>query len=126
MKTYFVYGNLKVNPFILNDTPLPGFEILSWDHESWTEGTLLDLGNDAGFTPIGHHKVYGQIWIAKSFEYLRFMEESFGVHSGISSPEKIVVKLEPDTTLEAITYRLTNIPSDSKIIKDGKWIIKRQ
>lgn len=125
MRTYFVYNNLKVNPFVLHDSPVPGFELLSWDHESWTEGTLLDIGGDAGFTPIGHHRVYGQIWIAHSFEHVDFIEQAFGCSSGISSPEKIKVKVEPDSIIEAITYRLTKIPSDSKIIEDGKWLIKR-
>ena len=65
MRAYFIFNNLKVNTFALYDSPFPGFELLTWDHETFVDGTLWDIGDDAGYTPIGITKVYGQIWLAQ-------------------------------------------------------------
>ena len=126
MRTYFIFNNLKVHPFFLSDGPFPGFKLLTWDHESWTYGTLLDIGNDAGFTPIGHYKVFGQLWVADDMPKITELEDLLGVNRGFMEPVKVLVNIETDVKekVDAITYRLKNIPSNYGIVEDGKWWIK--
>lgn len=128
MRTYFVFNNLKVNPFVLQDQPLPGFEVLVWENEAWTLGTLLDIGVDAGFTPIGHTKVHGQLWLAKDIYQTKQLETLAGVESGLTKIIKIPVVIQNNILkeeIEALTFKLTNISDYHRIVNDGKWTIKR-
>lgn len=130
MRTYFVYSNLKVSPFINGDAPIPGFELLTWDHESSVPGTLWDLGHDAGLTKIGKGVVYGQLWVAENTEKIRLLEEYMGVYSGLTEPNQVDVKVttpdgEIQEIIKAVTFHLTNIKNSYKIVEDGKWQIKR-
>ena len=129
MDCYFIYSNLKVNPFILQDQPYYGFSLLSWDNESWTPGTLWDIGVDAGYTRIGKGYVYGQVWILENPSKARDVEDFFGVGAGLMEPTEVEVSIQVEPTiiekLKAITFQLTKIKNEYKIIDDGKWMIKR-
>jgi hypothetical protein len=130
MAIYFIFNNLKVNTFILQDSPYPGFSLLTWDRESWTHGTLWDLGDDAGFTRIGNSDVKGQLWICKDSHKEKDIYKFFGVDLGISEPIDIEVKIKThdDIVEEAITaktFALTKIEENYRIINDGFWAIKR-
>lgn len=126
MSFYFIYNNLKVNPFILQDQPYPGFELLTWDNESWTDGTLWDLGLDAGYTKIGLGSVYGQVWKCLSHSREKELEDMF-IHDNLLKPTEIKVLIQdiPPIIITARTFQLNSILTDYKIISDGKWMIKR-
>lgn len=128
MRAYFIFNNLKVNTFSMQDEPFPGFELLTWDHESYVDGTLWDIGPDAGYTPIGITKVYGQIWLANDIQQIAELEYFLGVHSGLTEPMKTKCFITQDGTTEkidAVIHRLKSIDTDYKIVYDGKWMIKR-
>ena len=78
MKAFFIFNNLKVNTFLLQDSPFPGFDVLTWEHQSFIDGTLWDIGNDAGYTPIGITKVHGQIWTTDNTNQIDELEYFIG------------------------------------------------
>lgn len=128
MPAYFIFNNLKVNTFQLTDQPFPGFELLTWDHESFVDGTLWDIGADAGYTPIGISKVYGQLWIAQDINQVSKLEYFLGVNSGLTEPMKTkcyIVENNLTERVDAIIYRLRAIDNNYSIVHDGKWMIKR-
>lgn len=128
MRTYFIFNNLKVDTFQLQDQPFPGFELLTWEHESKAPGTLWDLGIDAGFTTIGKGFVKGQLWVAHDLDKVKELELFVGVESGLTEPTKIPVLVETDacqTTVEAIVYKLREIKNIYNIVSDGHWLLKR-
>jgi gamma-glutamylcyclotransferase (GGCT)/AIG2-like uncharacterized protein YtfP len=129
MDAVFIFNNLKVDTFHLKDAPFPGFEILTWEHESFLHGTLWDLGVDAGYTEIGLNNVYGQIWITEYPNQLLELNEFLG-YPNITSPKrkKVTIHSSADMIneeLDCIVYTLNTIKSEYKIIKDGKWQLKR-
>ena len=125
MPCYFVYDNLKANPFALYDEPLPGFEVLSWN--SWTTGTMWDIGNDAGFTTIGHHQVYGQVWklVDPSQNVLHKIRDYSGAYTGLREEVDVRVVVPIDDLikeeLQATTFALSKIANDYEIIREGRW-----
>ncbi len=128
MRAYFIFNNLKVNTFVLQDQPFPGFELLTWDHESLVDGTLWDIGGDAGYTPIGLHQVYGQVWIAHDTNQITELEYFLGVYSGLTEPMQTKAYIHSDGVLDilnVVVYRLKDIKSIHTIVPDGKWSIKR-
>lgn len=127
---YFIYNNLKVNPFILHDSAYPGFELLTWDKESWTQGTLWDIGHDAGYSVIGNANVCGQLWICRDNSKESDVAKLFGVEIGISRPIEVKVKIKPngdtqEDEVSAKTFALNNIEDSYIMIKNGFWTIKR-
>ena len=126
MELYFIYNNLKVSPFLPYDTPLPGFNLLTYDNESWTYGTLWDCGVDSGLTVIGNGEVYGQLWVAENLSMVKELEYLYGVHKGITKPTKVPVNIqfEPEV-VKATTFTLEKIIPSYTIVQDGKWLIKR-
>jgi hypothetical protein len=129
MPAYFIFNNLKVNTFFLTDEPFPGFELLTWDHETFVDGTLWDIGDDAGYTPIGITKVYGQVWIPQDINKVSELEYFLGVHSGLTEPMKTkchIVDNNIHESIDAIIYRLRAIDRNYTIVHDGKWMIKRR
>ena len=128
MRAFFIFNNLKVNTFNLKDEPFPGFELLTWDHESYTNGTLWDIGFDAGYTPIGISKVHGQVWLAHDINQITELEYFLGVNSGLTEPVKTKIFIQ-DTLgtekIDATVYKLREIKSAYSIVYDGKWLIKR-
>lgn len=126
MSFYFIYNNLKVNPFILQDAPPLGFELLAWENDCHTPGTLWDIGVDAGLTSIGLGEVYGQIWKSLSYSNERDLEDLFK-RDGLFQPTEIKVLIEdiPPILVEAKTFQLKTIVADYAIVHDGKWTIKR-
>lgn len=128
MRAVFIFNNLKVNTFNLRDEPFPGFELLTWEHESFTNGTLWDIGNDAGYTPIGIAQVYGQIWLAHDLNQLNELEYFLGAKTGLTEPMKTECYIMCDGIAEKIdvtVFRLREIRTIYSIVSDGKWIIKR-
>ena len=129
MECYFIYNNLKVNPFILQDQPFPGCDLLCWDNQSYTYGTLWDLGVDAGFTRIGKGKVYGQVWVAKDYSKIREFQELLGIFSGRTELVEIPVTIQYECLvseeIKALTNQLTKVDTKYQIVEDGKWLIKR-
>ncbi len=129
MRTVFILNNLKVNPFILNDAPLPGFDLLAWEHECSVKGTLWDIGYDAGYTFIGNTDVKGQLWIAETVSAVKELEEFVGVNSGLTEPMKVKVEITPEPLIkevvDAVVYKLTKIKNEYKIVHTGNWMLKR-
>lgn len=128
MPAFFIFNNLKVNTFSLQDRPFPGFELLTWEHESFVDGTLWDLGHDAGYTPIGLTKIYGQIWITEDSQKMSDLEYFLGVPSGLTEPmltKAYIITHDVGEKIDTVIYRLREIKSIYKIVPDGKWIIKR-
>lgn len=128
MKAFFIFNNLKVNTFHLKDEPFPGFELLTWEHESYTDGTLWDIGFDAGYTPIGITKVHGQVWLSHDHQQISELEYFLGVHSGLTEPMSTKIQIQDNFGCERITatiYKLREIKSIYSIVYDGKWMIKR-
>ena len=128
MQAFFIFNNLKVNTFNLRDEPFPGFELLTWEHESYTPGTLWDIGFDAGYTPIGLGKVYGQLWLSHDTQQILELEYFLGAQSGLTEPLKTKIYIQDDFGVEkvdAIVYKLREIRNDYNIVYDGKWMIKR-
>ena len=129
MAAYFIFNNLKVNTFSLYDSPFPGFELLTWDHESFVDGTLWDIGDDAGYTPIGITKVYGQLWLPQDVNQVPELENFLGVNSGLTEPMKTkcsIIANDIAERLDVIIYRLRRIDTNYTIVHDGKWMIKRK
>jgi len=129
MRAYFIFNNLKVNTFALYDSPFPGFELLTWDHETFVDGTLWDIGDDAGYTPIGITKVYGQIWLAQDVNQVCELENFLGVPSGLTEPmttKCYIIANDIADTIDAVIYRLRRIDANYSIVHDGKWMIKRK
>jgi hypothetical protein len=128
MRAFFIFNNLKVNTFALQDQPFPGFELLTWDHESFVDGTLWDIGADAGYTPIGITKVHGQIWLAQDTQQISELEYFLGVQSGLTERMNTKAYIQTHDVAEkvdAVIYRLRNIDTNYLIVHDGKWMIKR-
>jgi len=131
MKTFFIFNNLKVNTFLPDDSTIPGFNLIAWDSEAWTYGTLLDIGSDAAFSPIGHTKVRGQLWYAEKVDAIEELEYFAGVKSGFVSKIEVpvIVECKDDfikEELKAITFAINEI-KDTKyeIVNNGNWYIKK-
>ena len=125
----FIYGNLKVSPFLPNDAPIPGFELVTYERESYVPGTLWDTGRDAGFTRIGNGIVYGQLWRITDPIKLDDLFLFTGVKSGILETIIIPIEVNVDnhkSEIEALTFSLTQIKKEYTIIQDGYWSIKRE
>jgi hypothetical protein len=128
MRAFFIFNNMKVNTFALQDQPFPGFELLTWEHESFVDGTLWDIGNDAGYTPIGITKVHGQLWLAQDTQQISELEYFLGVQSGLTEPMNTKAYIQTHDVAEkvdVVIYRLKNIDTNYLIVHDGKWMIKR-
>jgi len=128
MQAYFIFNNLKVNTFALQDQPFPGFELLTWEHETFVDGTLWDLGVDAGYTPIGITQIYGQIWLAHDSNQISEFEYFVGAKSGLTEPMRTKCYVLCDgfvDQLSVIIYRLREIKTIYNVVPDGRWIIKR-
>jgi len=128
MSCVFIYNNIKVSPFLPGDAPFPGFDLITFDRESYTFGTLWDIGLDAGYTKIGLGVVYGQLWKATEKTALEELREIIGVTSGLTEEVEVPVTVELDnerTEIKALTFSLTKIQKHYMIIDDGYWIIKR-
>lgn len=124
MEAYFIYNNIKAHPFKFNTgAPIPGFRVLSWD--SWTYGTLWDIGEDAAYTVIGNGKVFGQVWIPDDYKNLHMLESFCRVDEGLTEPVEISVQIPVDgldvEILPATTYALSQINQAYQIVQDGKW-----
>ena len=115
--------------FTLSDVPFPGFELLTWDHETHVDGTLWDMGEDAGYTPIGITKVHGQIWLAQDTRQIPELENFLGVQSGLTEAMKTKCYVTSDgitDVIDAVIYRLRSINAAYHIVHDGRWMIKRK
>jgi len=124
----FIFNNLKVSPFIFGDAPPIGFELITYENESSTPGTLWDIGVDAGMTRIGNGNVQGQLWKSYDSTALSDLRDMYGVYSGLNEEYVVPVTIDVDhikTTVFALTFILTRIQNSYKIVKDGNWLIKR-
>jgi len=129
MQAIFIYNNLKVDTFNLRDQPFPGFELLTWEHESYIHGTLWDIGLDAGYTEIGIDNVYGQIWLTDSIDPLQELLYFLG-YPNRTYRKKMRAIINDDNNLikeqiDATVYILKEIRPEYKRINDGKWFLKR-
>lgn len=128
MPALFVYNNLKVDTLQLKDQPFPGFELLTWDHESFVHGTLWDTGIDAGYTEIGLDNVYGQIWITEKYDAIDELSFFLGYPQRTYSKKlKVTIKAEDliSETIEALVFPLRKIEPHFNRIHDGRWFLKR-
>lgn len=130
MRTYFIVNNLKVNTFLPHDAPIPGFDLLAWENECFTFGSLWDLGLDAGYTSLGKGNVRGQLWLAENLDSIKELEYFLGAQSGLTEPHKVKVTIHSGNpplieTLDAIVYRLTKIRENYKLLNTDNWWIKR-
>jgi gamma-glutamylcyclotransferase (GGCT)/AIG2-like uncharacterized protein YtfP len=124
----FIYNNLKVSPLLPGDAPVPGFEVFTYERESYTYGTLWDIGVDAGYTRIGKGVVYGQLWKITDNSKIEELYHFTGIKSGLMEEVIVPVEINIDeikTKIEALTFSLTSINKNYNIIDDGYWLIKR-
>lgn len=128
MQAIFVYNNLKVDTFNLKDQPFPGFDLLTWEHESYVHGTLWDIGVDAGYTEIGIDNVYGQIWITEHNDAFNDVAFFFGYPKLTYTKKMKVVITEDGLTekIDAFVFPLKKIEPHFNRIVDGKWLLKRE
>lgn len=126
MELIFIYNHLKAHPFKpLSDAPIPGFRVLSWKAE--VNGTLWDIGGDAGMSKIGINKVQGQLWIPDTYDHYSTLKSFCRVDEGLTEPfnTKASFKIDPtDITseeVEVLTFALTKIDPQYKIIHTGVW-----
>ena len=96
---------------------------MSWD--AWTYGTLWDVGQDAAYTCIGTGKVFGQIWLPDDYKNLSLLEGFCGIDTGLTEVVEIKVSVPIGQTeieeISAVTYGLSRISPEYKIVQDGKW-----
>jgi len=120
---------MMVDTFRLQDLPFPGFSQLTWEHESTIDGSLFDIGEDAGYTNLGIHKVSGQIWLAEDTEQIRELECFLG-SPNITEPIQVQADIKTNDLIidkmPVIVYKLREIKENYKMIHTGKWSIKRQ
>lgn len=129
MRAYFVYNNLKQNPFVPGDAPLPGFELLTWEHESFIVGSLWDIGPDCSYTTIGQTEIHGQIWLEESRGAGKELEYFSGVRSGLTELVTVPVRIKydgVDTEFDVCTFRLKQILPTYKLLRNGSWWIKKE
>jgi hypothetical protein len=130
MFAVFVPNNLKVDPFHLRDQPVPGFDLLTWDHQSYVFGTLWDIDGDAGISEVGIDRVYGQVWTYDHGDQLKVLYEYFGAPK-ISYPvvRKVYIEDKDDLINEKISatiFLLSKILPQYTMIRDGRWSLKRE
>lgn len=129
MQAIFIFNNLKVDTWNLNDAAFMGFDVLTWDNQSYVSGVLWDIGCDAGYTHIGLNNVYGQIWTTESLQAINELEYFVGLHSGLteSFKTKAIITEEALTPVEidVSIYKLKEIKTNYQIVPDGKWVLKR-
>lgn len=123
MNTFFIVGNLKVNPFILKDAPLPGFSVLAWD--AYTVGSLWLINNldEVCFLNEGNLKIHGQIWKAHEPSSIELLEQYSGKVAGLTdyTQVRLVLPTESDLELNALAFRLSTIRPEYKKLNEGKW-----
>lgn len=126
MELIFIYNFLKAHPLKpLSDAPIPGFRVLSWNAE--VNGTLWDIGNDAGMSKIGLNKVKGQLWIPDNYDNYSTLKLFCRVDEGLTEPfkTKATFKLDPmdliTEEIDVLTFTLTKIDPQYKIIHTGVW-----
>jgi len=128
MDLIFVVNNLKVSPFLPYDRPIPGCSLLTYEHESYSTGSLYDLGKDAGFFREPQKLVRGQLWTIDSEKILDDLSLFFGESSGLTKKCYHTIEISIDNVISkvsAMTFELTKIPKTAKIINDSNWTIKR-
>lgn len=120
---YFIYSNLKVNPFVLADTPLPGFSVEEWNVTS--TGILLEIDRgDVGYLSVGNRHVYGQLWKIESKMGLDLLEKFIGAKIGLTRQTLLDIIIETRDYrdhVQAVSYELTNINPTYKIVETGRW-----
>jgi gamma-glutamylcyclotransferase (GGCT)/AIG2-like uncharacterized protein YtfP len=114
-----------------NDAPYPGFELVTYDNESFTYGTLWNIGKDSGMTRIGKGIVYGQLWRSTNNnsieELIDFIDQRTGtLEKAIVTVEVKIQQYEIQTKIDAVTFFLTKIQKEYNIIDDGYWLIQRE
>lgn len=123
MNAFFIVGNLKVNPFLLKDAPLPGFSVVAWD--AYTVGSLwlLDSFDEVCFLQQGNVKVHGQIWKADKSDNITLLEKYSGKSDGLTdyTKVKLILPTESDLQLNALAFNLINIKPEYKKLNEGKW-----
>jgi len=121
---YFIYNNLKVNPFVIQDKPFPGFELVTWDHQTSTIGTLLNLGFDAAYIEAGHMLVKGQLWKSDDRIACRKLEDVFLTGDDfVMIDVKVCLSIEDEQVkTDAITFALKQLkPGQYNPIPTGQW-----
>jgi gamma-glutamylcyclotransferase (GGCT)/AIG2-like uncharacterized protein YtfP len=128
----FVYNNLKVNYLILGDQPYPGFDVLTYENQSFVRGSLYHLGSDAGFTCSGHTKVWGQIWISDTDDSFRELQEFVYPEGNIRpvlTKATILEKNEQgkveNIEVPVVVFTMTKVPMSAPRIDSGDWDIQR-
>lgn len=127
MHTVFIVNNLKVSPFLLYDGPVPGCELLTYENESYTKGSLWDIGPDAAFYD-GAFTVRGQLWKIHTSEALGHLSLLLGEHSGLTQRKVLPVTIDVDdvkVNIDAIVFRLTQVSKSYKLVETETWQIKR-
>lgn len=102
MISYFVYNQLKVNPFILNDEPFPGFEILTWDNQSYIVGSLKETEIGDAYIEHGNELIPGQIWHTDDIIAGRKLEDAVGLATGILELIRVDATILIDDSPESV------------------------
>lgn len=121
----FVYDNLKVG-FHPADAPYDGFEILAGEANCTAEGTLFDLGQNAGYIPIGSTVVRGQIWATSNLYLIQELKD-FAYPDGNVKRDFIYVKIvdeDDDLVVPASVFTLDVVPDFAKRIESGFWSVR--
>lgn len=115
MISYFVYNQLRVNPFLLYDRPFPGFEIVTWDNQSFITGSLVDTEIGEAYIEYGNELIRGQIWKTEDLVAGRKLEDAIGLASGLLELIKIEATImlddapKEEKTLETYTFALKSL-----------------
>lgn len=130
MQAVFIFNNLQVDTFNLNDAPFPGFELLTWEHESFIEAGLWDIGNDAGVTLSPFTKVYGQTWLTDSTTPITELQDFLQVPQS-THIEKVKIHIEIKNDLQknhinGIVFALNEVKPHFKRLTEERWFLRRK
>lgn len=102
--------------------PPEGFQVLSWETESFVCGSLWDIGCDLGYTPEGFSAVSGQVWKAEAPELEKKLHEMIGDHTFPIKTKAILKEL--DETIPVTVFCLKEVkPSFIRLY--NTWILKK-
>lgn len=124
-RVLFVYDNLKVT-MSPGDAPYPGFELLAGEMQCSVQGTLYDLGYNAGYHPVGTTNVRGQIWTTHNSTLVKDMYEILYSQGNVQllSANVTITEDKEKMVVPAMIFSLHAVPDQVKIVDSGYWLVR--